>query len=411
MPPITPTVSGSTTNSSHGRQQSVEISHPFVYKYGRRYLREIPEYPLPVDLAELHRQTLRTTLLLDVFGTPFSSRLGHPPEKVLEVLCGPAVWSLRCDQYLKQKGLKNVSFTGVDIAPLAPDLTKYGVNWRFVLHDIRKPPLPFAEEFDLIMVNDGTMALPSAKDVKTNPLTTLKKYLKPGGCIEVIETDYVFRCLQPEPATAHGTNSKDAEQARKTATYTVGPATPFSKAQNRFFTDYNKWVEKALQEWDFTVTPCAVMSFGLSTERIGYEEVGSRRVAIPFSYIRWETDLESEFPMETDHRPEGKQTSRSKGLTKGSNPTKYAQPLTSDQAALRQTALNIAVGLIECLEPLLMKESGKKQDEWDRWWSAMMTDLFERNGTINGECLEAGVWWARKAGEDEESETDSDQEE
>ena len=50
-----------------------------------------------------------------------------------------------------------------------------------------------------------------------------------------------------------------------------------------------------------------------------------------------------------------------------------------------------------------MRESGKKKDEWDRWWGNMMTDLFEHDGTVNGECLEVGNWWARKevAQEDE----------
>ena len=380
-------------------------SSVFVYRQGRRYLRDAPEYPLPIDLAELNRQTLRTTLLIEVFGTPFSAKLARPPEKILEVICGPAVWSLKCHQYLRRQGQYNAAFTGLDLAPVAPDLTKHGVNWRFVQHDVRKPPMPFnEEEFDLIMVNDGAAVIPSARDIKLNPITALKRYLKPGGCIEVIESDYVFRCLQPEPATAPGTASRDATQARRTATYTVGPATPFSKAQNRFLADYNRWAERALGDGGISATPCAVMSFALATESTSFAGTGSRRVAIPFSDIRWENDVEagveaSDIKIPTNCRKIGKR----KGLTKSSAPIQDFKPLTPNQAALRRTALTVAVGLIESLEPLLMKESGKKRDEWDRWWGSMMTDLFEHGGTVNGECLEVGNWWARKevAQEDE----------
>ena len=258
--------------------------------------------------------------------------------------------------------------------------------------------MPFGEEeFDLIFVNDAATILPSARDLKLNPIAALKKYLKPGGCIEVLESDYVFRCLQPEPAMAPGTASQDAKQAQKTATYTVGPATPFSKTQNRFLADYNRWVEKAMGDNAITVTPCATMSFALTSESPGFAEVGSRRVAIPFSAIRWENDVEADAEAsQVKIPPNCKKVGKRKGLTKSSAPTKEFKPLTPDQAALRRTALNVAVGLIESLEPLLMIESGKKQDEWGRWWGSMMTDMFENDGTVNGECLEVGNWWARK---------------
>ncbi|KAL9637931.1 MAG: hypothetical protein Q9164_001884 [Protoblastenia rupestris] len=391
----------SVGRSTDAQPSAADVSHTFVRRHGRRYLREVPNYPLPVDLVELHRQTLRTTLLTEVFGTPYCAKFHRPPERILETICGPAVWSLQCDQYLKKLGYHNVSFTGLDVARLAPDLRRYGVNWRFVQHDLRKPPMPFGEGyFDLILVNDGTTVMPSGRDVKTNPLSALKRYLRPGGVVEVLESDYVFRCLQPEPARAPGTATEHAKQAEKTATYTVGPATPFSPAQNPYLADYNKWIEKALRDRGVTVTPCAVMGFGLSAEAYGYEEVGSRRIAIPFSTIRWETDVEAEAWTDgkTDESSsDGKQLGKGKGLTKPSGPLKECRALTPNQLALRRTALTVAVGLIESLEPLLMEESGKKQDEWDRWWGSMMADLHENNGTLNGECLEVGVWWARKA--------------
>ena len=409
------TSSTATSDSSTSRKHpQTDESSPFIQRHSRRYLRDAATYPLPVDLAELHRQSLRTSLLIDVFGAPFSARLGRPPDHILELVCGSATWSLKCDQFLKKKGYSGVSFVGLDIAPLAPDLSRYGVNWRFVQHDLRKLPLPFGEEFDLIMVNDATMVTPTAKDDQSNPLVALKRYLRPGGCIEVVETDYVFRCLQPEPSQPPGTATAEIAQARKTATYTVGPATPFSKTQNNSISDYNRWVEKALQARDFTVTPCAAMSFGLSAEQFGYEEVRSRRVAIPFSDLRWENDVEDGTTGPENRGTgvtEGKRIGKAKGLTRSVASDKVYSPLTPSQAAIRQTALNIVVGLIESLEPLLIKESGKKRDEWDRWWATLMLSLLEKRDLLNGECMEAGVWWARKEREEEtDSESGSSQE-
>ena len=134
MPP-TPSSATTSESSIPRRAHHPDLILPYVQRHGRRFLREVPSYPLPVDLAELHRQALRTSLLIDVFGTPFSSKLRRPPEKILELICGPAVWSLKCDQHLKRLGYRNVSFTGVDIAPLAPDLKRHGVNWVFIQHD------------------------------------------------------------------------------------------------------------------------------------------------------------------------------------------------------------------------------------------------------------------------------------
>ena len=348
---------------------------------------------------------------MNVFGRPFSCKLKRPPERILELICGQAAWSLHCDQFLKGLGYPDVSFTGVDIAPLAPDLNKYGVKWNFVQHDVRRPPLPFGEDFDLIMVNDGTTVLQSAKDVQSNPIITLQKYLRPGGCVEVVETDYVFRCLQPDPARPPGLATRDVDQANKTATYTVGPATSFSKSASPFIGDYNKWVEKIFFDREFTTTPCATMSYVLATETSGYEEYGSRRVAVPFGNIRWEDDVESMDPSgdgSTQVPPSGRKKGKGKGLTKDLSSLKEHEALTPEQAAIRSTALTVVLGLMEAMETTLKKESGKKQDEWDRWWAAMMEDLVLKNRSINGECLEAGVWWARKESAPEEEETDSD---
>ena len=267
------------------------------------------------------------------------------------------------------------------------------MNWRFVQHDyLREWPLPFKDgEFDFIFVKNEFIA---GEKAPFNTVTRLRKYLKRGGVVEVWNADHLIRCLQPEPPIAAGATTEDVEQAKRTATYTINAATRLTKTQNKYLQEYNLWVEKALQDLGQTATPCALIGFEFLSEADYHVQFGSRRLAIPFCQVRWEDEnLTSQSG--TQRKP-GHGKGRKKSLTKDSTTTDKKRTMTPDQAALRHTALNILIGFIEGMEPLLMEESGKKQDEWDRWWGNMNTDLLENNGTINGECLEVGAWWARK---------------
>ena len=377
------------------------MANSFTFCHGRRYLRDLTlTYPLPVDLVELHRQSLRTMLLMRVFGAPFCSpAFDHdPPQKVLELACGSAFWSATCHDHFKQQGWNDVSFTGLDIAPLAPDLKQQGVNWRFVQHDLRISPLPFEDgEFDFMFVKD-TVLCAAGVGVQINPLGELMRYVKPGGVVEVWESDMLFRCLLPFPHVAPGASSEDVDQAVETATYTTTSGTAFTKAQNKYLLDYNTWVEKGLDKLKLPAAPCALMGFTFSSEPDLYIDVGCRRIAIPFGEIRWEGEASpkaGEDPQTSGRRNSGSRPS-SRNLKARDSP-RTTLPLTPDQAALRQTALTTVIGLIESLEPMLMKESEKEQNEWDRWWAGMTADLLEKNGTLGGECLEVGAWWARKS--------------
>ncbi|KAG6995455.1 hypothetical protein G7Y79_00045g081260 [Physcia stellaris] len=372
------------------------MATPFAYRYGRRYLRDPSvSYPLPVDLVELHRQSLRTMLLMQVFGKPFCAPFfrDRAPKKILEVACGSALWSSIVHDYFSREGHANISFTGLDIAPLAPDFQKQGMDWRFVQHDMRKTPWPFKEgEFDYIFVKDTVFCAASA-GVELDPLTELMRYLKPSGVIEVWETDLLLRALLPSPPMSLKMSSNDVEQAEATATYNIAPGTPFAKAQNKYVKDYNEWAKKAIDELDCTATPCALMGLTFSSDPDIYGSVGSRRVAIPLSEIRWEREecVDSSPAPKTG----GRGKSSSKPLVE-TETTRKSRPLTPEQTSLRRTALITFLGLVESLEPLLVEQSGKTQDEWDRWWSGFNNDVLEHDGLLNGECLEVGAWWARK---------------
>ena len=367
------------------------MAKPFTYRHGRRYLRDRSiRYPLPIDLVELHRQSLRTLLFMDVFGAPFCSTVfeDEPPKKVLEVACGAAFWSSACHDYFKRENHVNVSFTGLDVAPLAPDLRRHGMDWRFVQHDLRKTPLPFDdEEFDFIFVKDTSFC-------RFNPRAELMRYLKPGGVIEVWESDVLIRCILPFPSKSPGSAEEDVDQAEETGTYIITSETGFAQAQNIYLQDFNSWAQKAFDKLKVTTTPCAIMSVEASESGV-YRSVGSLRLAIPFGPVRWEREGTSGEFMDGKEQIDRKKPAKQFASRAGESRVQHKR-LTEDQAALRRTALSTTIGLIDSLESILKVESGMKQDEWDRWWAGLNADLFENEGTLNGECLEIGAWWARK---------------
>lgn len=346
-------------------------NYPLIRHGARTYFRD-PEnlYPLPCDLPEIHRQTLRTLLLLRIFGSPFCTPYSpeSPPKRVLEIACGSGLWSNLCHDFFARRGHSDISFTGIDIVSIAPDLRKKGVNWQFKRHDLRKPRLPFPDGyFDFVFIKDAGMC-PSSPAQQASGLSEPLRVLKSGGILEVWDSDWVFRSLLPKPAPARKPESKEQDIADTTATYTFSSATPFTSAQNRFLKDYNSWVEEAFDRRKLTPLPCATIALSFNAEVDVLEKVDSRRIAIPLGELRWERE--------------------------GQNKTHKA--LTDDQITIRRTAVLTVIEMIEGMEPMLMEASGKSRSEWDRWWTALTTDLLQKGGCSSGECLEVSAWWGRK---------------
>lgn len=365
-----------TSTSSLSSLQNDYSTYPLIHHGDRTYLRD-PEnlYPLPCDLPEIHRQSLRTLMLIRVFGGPFCtpSLAENPPKRVLELACGSGLWSSLCHDYFARRGHPNVSFTGLDIVSIAPDLRKKGVNWQFKRHDLRKPRLPFPDDyFDFVFIKDAGMC-PSSPAQQASGLSEPLRVLKSGGVLEIWDSDWVFRSLIPNPAPARKLASREQETADATATYTFSSATPFTRAQNKYLQDYNSWLETAFDRRKLSAMPCATIGLSFNAEVDDLENVDSRRIAIPLGELRWEREGQGR---------------DSTGRTRRS--------LTTDQFAIRRTALLTVIQMIEGMEPMLMEASGKSRDEWDRWWTAMTADLFQKDGLTSGECLEVSAWWGRK---------------
>ena len=378
-------------------------SRPFVQRNGRTYLGDpaIP-YPLPSDLTELHRQSLRTLLLIQLLGAPVSSPslAKKPPQRVLEIGCGSGFWSMMCHRYFKSRGHSGISFTGIDVAPLSPGSTNStgdatrpdkDMKWKFVNHDLRHLPWPLASgDFDLVMVKDMSLATPNA--LYQDFLDEYLRLLRPGGTLEIWESDHSIRMLRPHVpgSTTNPDEAEEQEAAASLGAYVVSPNTPLSAPQNSFLLEYNTWLARALESRDFSPVPCTYVAPMLLQESEILSDVRSRRLAIPLSEVRWETDGIGGGVVTRDGKPTGV------GSNRGKEHKVEHRALTAGQAALRDTALLTVVQQVQALEPVLREVSGKSQDEWDVWLGKMMNDLMSENGASWGECLEVGAWWAKK---------------
>lgn len=321
-------------------------------------------------------------VMMQVFDAPYCAPYldSNPPRRVLELACGTAAWSTACHDYFG-KGAA-VSFVGLDVLPLAPDLSKAGLRWQFVQHDLFDPIYPFPDGyFDFVFVKDAGLCAP-AQRLQSEPLAECLRVLKSGGTLELWDSDHIIRTLLPHPPPAPGLSEEALEQAEDTATYTISAATPFAPATNPYIRDYNTWMTKVFDRRGLTGVPCAFVSMAYSAECDSFTQYGCRRIAIPLSELRWE---------EASNRKSSVGSRESAGSNRARPRT-----LTRDQLALRRTALNTVIDMIGGLEPMLIEASGKSKDEWDRWWTGMVTDLLENEGTADGECLEIGAWYGLK---------------
>lgn len=373
-------------------------SRPFVLRNGRTYLHDIP-YPLPSDLTELHRQSLRTLLLIQLFGAPVCSPalIKKPPQRVLEIGCGSGFWSMMCHRYFKGRGHGGISFTGIDIAPLAPEAGKPDpdMKWRFIGWDLRQLPWPLPTgEFDLVMVKDMSLATTNKQNQAF--IDEYLRLLRPGGTLEIWESDHLIRMLRPHvPGSAQGggADADEQEAAASLGAYVMSANTPLSAPLNAFLVEYNNWLSRALENLDLNAVPCTLIGPALLQESETLADVRSRRLAVPLGEVRWERE-----GVDVVLTRNGQDEAKGKGVPAQQRTEQRA--LTAGQHALRKTALLTVVQQVQALEPILRDVSGKSQDEWDVWLGKMMGDLMGDGGASWGECLEVGAWWAKKRSDD-----------
>lgn len=373
--------------------------------------RKVNPYPLPIDGPEVNRQNLFLMNVMHAFGGPFcspqfaqASPSQDQPLRVLEVACGSAAWSHACHDYFVRKGIHNVAFYGLDLYNMTPNFRKLGINFTFVRHDIRlkkkrkdnahendndkkndeqaqaqaqAESIPFREEFfDFIFIKDASL-------ITTIDCGFIEKYLallKPGGSIEVWDSEHKFRTLRPQKPGS-GLSSDARAQAEKTKTYAIGPRTSWAmySTKNPRLQEYNAWVEKGFNERKLSVAPSSTISNVFLVESDLLQGIGRRRLAIPLNRMPWER---------------GYETGKHEEAKKMQQDPSSAGTLTQEQLALRQTTMTSVVSFIAGMEPLLKNAAGTDMEDWDLWWSALAHTL--RTEEYEPVSLEVGAWWGQK---------------
>jgi SAM-dependent methyltransferase len=368
----------SSTDDGNIPDEVAAISKPksFMYRHGRRYLAD-SNYMLPFDLQETQRQNLNIILMTTAFGGPICSPIDplNPPRAILELGCGDGYWSSVCHDFFCCLNLPPPAFTGLDIAREGPNLRRFGIDWKFVNHDLSTSLLPFADEsFDIVVANNMTPSLTEPQWWAMVP--ELYRIIKPGGYLEFRERDYTFRRMMPPHDLSAAPTMQDEMIAREIGCYHINEASEFTECLNKFLAQAGEWTKVLFERKGHH--PAAVREFGAVEALPGWGKSNSKRIAIPLSKEAiWE-----KLPPAPQERRE---------------PQPHSTKLNAEQRAIRSMALDIAIGLIESLEPFLKRISRKTDEEWKRWWNAMVVNLFEENGGASGEVLEIGVCWCRKS--------------
>lgn len=357
----------SSISTDHEREKDHSL---LVTKDGRSYLNGFDGsfvYPLPLDLTETNRHIMLGLLTSAVFETPLLSPdlLRNPPRRVLEVGCDTGYWSAVCHKYFQSKGYQ-VSFIGIDIKPpngVNECYKSMGMDWEYIQYDLRDPEWPVEDaSIDLVMARN--MALVFNASSYSRASSEYVRVLRPGGTLEVWEHDFVIRSVTPQA------QAEDNEELDHLGVYPIGKTASLGPSINPYVVDYNIWLKKALEDLGLTPMPCALtisLLAGCLVEGAdALDGMMTKRLAVPLTALKWER--------------EGGQK----------------RALTDAQAAIRQTALDSFIGMVEAFEPLLRKSNRKNDDEWQEWLERAKRDWMLGNGLSFGECFEFGALSLRK---------------
>jgi len=157
---------------------------------GNRVYTDVPHvnYLYPVDDNEADRIQYQHDISLRIWGSLFSAPvhelLSKGGAKVLDVGCGPGIWTLdAASQYPKSK------FTGVDIAPIYPTTIK-PINAEFRQVDVVKG-LPYEDNtFDYVICR--FMNFSYTKDDWNVVIKEISRVCKIHGYVEFTEKDVKF---------------------------------------------------------------------------------------------------------------------------------------------------------------------------------------------------------------------------
>ncbi|CAG8460754.1 8987_t:CDS:2 [Dentiscutata erythropus] len=147
---------------------------------------ESSKYPFPNDKRECDRLLLQHLMWKNSwngnFSAPVKNILANKESKVLDVGCGPGIWTLDM-----ATNFPEAHFAGVDFAPIQPNENN-PENVTFIQANALEG-LPFEDNtFDYVFQRFLIIGYP--KDKWAFIINELVRVLKPGGYLEMMEDDF-----------------------------------------------------------------------------------------------------------------------------------------------------------------------------------------------------------------------------
>ncbi|KAI0095227.1 hypothetical protein BDY19DRAFT_75224 [Irpex rosettiformis] len=179
------------------------------FDYRRNYIphhtypkEEVP-YMQSYSHVSLHNDYYTYNLLhhLTPAGSPSFHDFGdYPPRDVLDLGGGEGYWAVEAATAWKAAGTVVTAYDIVDLSRplkkmLDPETTKH-VFWvqdNFLKRSLSLPP----KSFDFIRIAGLTLAIP--RDHWSHLLKEVKRLLRPGGIVEIIDDELFFPSIQPGP--------------------------------------------------------------------------------------------------------------------------------------------------------------------------------------------------------------------